>query len=98
MYFSSSGVPQLAHVIGVHFPRLPVARAVNRVLLHRFQRAIKLVLFDVLPQLARAALQAEGHQAQAGALLEHGDDFLMMWHEVHLATSQPMLSNVRSGI
>ena|SRR3990167_5322326 len=82
-YFPLSGVPQLAQIIRVRFPWSPPARAVNWVSLHRLGRAVKLVLLNVLPQLAGAALQAEGHQTQAGALLEHGDDLSVMRHEIH---------------
>src|SRR3990167_7150381 len=86
-YFPSSGMPQLAQVIRVHSPRSPPARAVNRVSFRRPRRVIHIMLLDVLPQLAGAALQAEGHQAQAGALLEHGDDLVVMRHEIHKAST-----------
>ena len=55
----------------------------NRVQLHRLNQAIEFILLDVLPQLAQAALQAEGDQMQIGAPLEHGDDCGVMWYEIH---------------
>src|SRR3990167_3425807 len=86
-YFPSSGMPQLAQVIRVHSPRLPIARAVNRVQLHRLDQAIEFVFLDVHPQLAQAAFKDECDQARIGALMEHGDDLGVMRNEIHLSFS-----------